>query len=128
MSYEMRISDWSSDVCSSDLLGGDADVAPTAGIVALGEAPRRRHRKAAVADLEIDRGVELRIVELHQHVVAGNPQMGGAEGDESGHVEAAHTDDIEPRAVGGEAELAGAVVRAGSLRLDRMSTRLNSSH
>src|SRR3546814_18110484 len=68
------------------------------------------------ADLEIDRGVELRIVELHQHVVAGNPQMGGAEGDESGHVEAAHTDDIEPRAVGGEAELAGAVVREGSLR------------
>src|SRR3546814_6765332 len=43
--------------------------------------------------------------------------MGGAEGDESGHVEAAHTDDIEPRAVGGEAELAGAVVREGSLRL-----------
>src|SRR3546814_13251556 len=75
----------------------------------------------------------------------------------SGHVEAAHTDDIEPRAVGGEAELAGAVVREGSLRLqpdmcqqraqfgqdaalgdrqdeglvggqDRKSTRLNSSH
>src|SRR3546814_7006790 len=23
--YEMRISDWSSDVCSSDLAGGDAD-------------------------------------------------------------------------------------------------------
>src|SRR3546814_17650857 len=96
MSYEMRISDWSSDVCSSDLLGGDADVAPTAGIVALGEAPRRRHRKAAVADLEIDRGVELRIVELHQHVVAGNPQMGGAEGDESGH------DRTEERRVGKE--------------------------
>src|SRR3546814_20850527 len=103
MSYEMRISDWSSDVCSSDLLGGDADVAPTAGSVALGEAPRRRHRKAAVADLEIDRGVELRIVELHQHVVAGNPNMGGADGDEHGDVEDEHQDDIDPREVGGGA-------------------------
>src|SRR3546814_3691953 len=77
------------------------------------------------ADLEIDRGVELRIVELHQHVVAGNPQMGGAEGDESGHVEAAHTDDIEPRAVGGEAELAGAVVREGS-RSEEHTSELQS--
>src|SRR3546814_10043040 len=25
--YEMRISDWSSDVCSSDLFGGDVDAA-----------------------------------------------------------------------------------------------------
>src|SRR3546814_6807520 len=29
--YEMRISDWSSDVCSSDLLHADADVAGAAG-------------------------------------------------------------------------------------------------
>src|SRR3546814_5737632 len=28
--------------CDAGILGGDADVAPTAGIVALGEAPRRR--------------------------------------------------------------------------------------
>src|SRR3546814_17381337 len=34
--YEMRISDWSSDVCSSDLLAGDADVAlPGAGFYEL---------------------------------------------------------------------------------------------
>src|SRR3546814_4093882 len=52
----------------------------------LGSSLSAKRRGAATArrqaDLEIDRGVELRIVELHQHVVAGNPQMGGAEGDE----------------------------------------------
>src|SRR3546814_2562599 len=29
--YEMRISDWSSDVCSSDLLGGAVGCLPSAG-------------------------------------------------------------------------------------------------
>src|SRR3546814_2842634 len=28
--YEMRISDWSSDVCSSDLMNGTSDIAETA--------------------------------------------------------------------------------------------------
>src|SRR3546814_1644070 len=99
----MRISDWSSDVCSSDL------------------------------------------VELHQHVVAGDPQVGGAESDEGGDVEAAHPDDVEAGLVGGEAELAGIVVAESRLgldadprqqraqflqdaALDRKSTRMNSSH
>src|SRR3546814_2280410 len=40
--YEMRISDWSSDVCSSDVAGGHrlADLAPSAGI---GEAGVAQH-------------------------------------------------------------------------------------
>src|SRR3546814_7486799 len=46
--YEMLISDWSSDVCSSDLrLGGIGDVAV---------APRRRHVEAKPAlGLKVDR-------------------------------------------------------------------------
>src|SRR3546814_1565150 len=33
--YEMRISDWSSDVCSSDLLIGDAPLSPEDGLDAI---------------------------------------------------------------------------------------------
>src|SRR3546814_3552434 len=33
--YEMRISDWSSDVCSSDLMDGTSDVADNYGLINL---------------------------------------------------------------------------------------------
>src|SRR3546814_4535509 len=46
-SYEMRISDWSSDVCSSDLHGAAADAACLP--VATGGLPARFRRRAAVA-------------------------------------------------------------------------------
>src|SRR3546814_3945195 len=39
--YEMRISDWSSDVCSSDLIGGDA------GFEAAGRHRRRSWRRGS---------------------------------------------------------------------------------
>src|SRR3546814_6639888 len=42
--YEMRISDWSSDVCSSDLRGGGTDPA-AARKPAPGAARRRRQRR-----------------------------------------------------------------------------------
>src|SRR3546814_2757703 len=41
--YEMRISDWSSDVCSSDLAAGEAR----------GRARRPRHRRARGARLQL---------------------------------------------------------------------------
>src|SRR3546814_9025969 len=53
--YEMRISDWSSDVCSSDLIAGDAPphragAAGDAGAYdAAGDGVRRRHRDAEQA-------------------------------------------------------------------------------
>ena len=80
------------------ILGRDADVAPA--------RPGRRFghqllgfgdHQPAFADAEVERRVDLRIVELHQDVVAGDPDLRGAEGDESGDVEAAHPDDAEPR-------------------------------
>src|SRR3546814_7977019 len=51
--YEMRISDWSSDVCSSDL-GFVADV----GL---------RDRDAVAATERLARGVEAVLVDVHQH-------------------------------------------------------------
>src|SRR3546814_3538102 len=41
--YEMRISDWSSDVCSSDLLGAEEVVIPGERLVVLGGEIGRLH-------------------------------------------------------------------------------------
>src|SRR3546814_10244834 len=57
--YEMRISDWSSDVCSSDLI-------VERGVVALGDI-------AAVAGIDRWRGDERPRVEIDQRAVAAEP-------------------------------------------------------
>src|SRR3546814_2556918 len=68
--YEMRISDWSSDVCSSDLLAARHLDAAALGRLARGGDLRRRHRGAvrpagvAVDALEPDRAVRHRGVEI----------------------------------------------------------------
>src|SRR3546814_19050317 len=49
--YEMRISDWSSDVCSSDL-GTTVDLAPGAAVLSLLQAIVRRGADAGPADRE----------------------------------------------------------------------------
>src|SRR3546814_6817416 len=61
--YEMRISDWSSDVCSSDLLGQVAGVFLERVIGVLG---RCRIRRASLAQ-RLDGGVEI----LRRHPRAG---------------------------------------------------------
>src|SRR3546814_10702977 len=48
--YEMRISDWSSDVCSSDLR--PRFTAPRAGVARLGADPARSARHHRAADLQ----------------------------------------------------------------------------
>ena len=100
------------------ILGGDAHVAPAPGIVAARHLDRLGDGQPAVADAEIDRRVDLGIVELHQHVGAGDAEMGGAEGHEGRDVEGAHADDVEVGMVGGEAELARLGIGEGRLRLD----------
>src|SRR3546814_10757148 len=64
--YEMRISDWSSDVCSSDLYSGNkksaaitrrSDEAPTRGIRAEMQAPARRTAPVAPPDRSEERRV-----------------------------------------------------------------------
>src|SRR3546814_4560108 len=64
--YEMRISDWSSDVCSSDLIG-DADIVISdagTGRVTLGREQvaaalrRRRHRPVLLIDAGVPADIE----------------------------------------------------------------------
>ena len=100
------------------VFGRDADMAPARRIVGLGERGGLRHREPAAADLQIDRGVDLGIVEFHQHVAADDAQRRGAEGDEGGDIEAAHPDDLDLRPAGAEAELAALGIVEGGLGAD----------
>src|SRR3546814_4847870 len=97
--YEMRISDWSSDVCSSDL-----DPPPLA--VAAHVVPLRYRMAANVSALQEDR--------------AGAGLVGFV---------LAHRDHLRrARALGGGRALRQRQQAAGRGRQDRKSTRLNSSH
>src|SRR3546814_6258274 len=110
--YEMRISDWSSDVCSSDLVAAAKDQDADA-FVRGAEGLRR------LADLEVDeRRLERRGQRAHLDIVArhdARPQL------LRHRVGAAAAGDGACRF----GELAGEL---GCLCLDRKSTRLNSSH
>ncbi len=100
------------------ICGGDAHAAPARGLVLLRDLPRRRDHEPAMADLEIERRVDLRVFEFHQHVVAGDAQMRRAESDEGRHVEIAHAHDVEVPVVGLEAQLARVLVIELGLDLD----------
>src|SRR3546814_7560560 len=97
--YEMRISDWSSDVCSSDLQRAVVEL-------------QRRHVAIGVDGGEIDTGPGQvrRPADVHPLELERNPGFQG--------------DDVRGQGTG-----SGGVVElheGGSL--DRKSTRLNSSH
>src|SRR5215469_4074101 len=74
----------------------DADMARPFDILSRWRIPRRRDREAAMTDIEVERSVNLRIVELHQHIIAGNAELRGAESNKGGGVKAAHPDQVEP--------------------------------
>jgi hypothetical protein len=64
-----------------------------------------------MSDAQVERGIQLRIVELHQHVRAANADLGAAERHKGGDIEGADANDVECRVVGGEAETAGIFVQ-----------------
>src|SRR3546814_4902048 len=102
----MRISDWSSDVCSSDLHAA-AGPGVKAEVVVAGRQPAHGREMSAAEAQRIDRCFPplARTVD-GEHVAAG---IAGV------------ADQLGEHALAGEVERVGAV-------LDRKSTRLNSSH
>src|SRR3546814_9863788 len=110
--YEMRISDWSSDVCSSDLLADDPAVHPlaVAGRIEAGLVAAFVHLAEArgVPDLgaEVAIALDAALGELDVAALRGQRREG------------------EAHRVG--AELVDEVERVQDV--DRKSTRLNSSH
>src|SRR3546814_3876618 len=115
--YEMRISDWSSDVCSSDLLAQShrrahqlaADV--DFGVANL-FAQRDRPALVLVAAIGLDAGVKQIADRLQHRIRKGHVQMAAAAFEFD--LELADEDDLARRDEVGE--------------VDRKSTRLNSSH
>ena len=61
-------------------------------------------RHAALGDAQVQRRVNLGIVELHQHVGTANADLCRAERDEGRHVERPHPDQVDVGPVGGEAK------------------------
>ena len=53
------------------------------------------HRQMAMPDVQIDRGVEVRVVEFLDHVGADDPDLRCAMRDEGRHVERAHPDQAQ---------------------------------
>src|SRR3546814_14331319 len=83
----MRISDWSSDVCSSDLLGADRDddggVLAALAVALLAHAALAALRAEPLLVAEVDQGVEvLRRLHPHAAAVAAIAALGPAERDE----------------------------------------------
>ena len=92
------------------ILRRHAHARPRARVIAAGGGGGLRHRDPAGADAEIERRVDFRIVELHQHVGAADAELGGAERDEGGDIERPHPHDLQPRIVGGEAQAAAVLI------------------
>src|ERR1700730_10635708 len=95
------------EVAAGDLrvLCRHPNVARAYDIVVLDAVGRRGHREAAMTDIEVEWSVNLGIVEFHQHIIAGDAELSGAEGDESGRIETADADQIETGLACGKAEL-----------------------
>src|SRR3546814_3109151 len=105
--YEMRISDWSSDVCSSDLVIEEFAMAEAIAAARLAEQIRRvAHAFHAAGDDHVGAACRERVM-CHHHGL---------------HARAA--DFVDGRAD----DAVGQAGAARSLARDRKSTRLNSSH
>src|SRR3546814_5705809 len=102
--YEMRISDWSSDVCSSDLIIGGSGPAPVAGI-AIPDHPDID--RGAGRDLGRIAAIEVEL-ELSRQRIVGHRRSPDA--------------GVKPAYMGKRQR------RLQRDFLDRKSTRLNSSH
>src|SRR3546814_3226441 len=102
--YEMRISDWSSDVCSSDL-----------------------HLQRALRNLRLIRGIGGKeLATLNQMIDAGGHMVPiRARSQEERHIAGRHVPACQGRHLPLNRHLAGVIRQSGE---DRKSTRLNSSH
>src|SRR3546814_6248740 len=135
--YEMRISDWSSDVCSSDLVGGEVVEVGATGEVA-------RHPAVGRLDRDTDAVVLAHEQHRRRQPLVGGPGGGVERGLRGGVVARRVAEGADRDAVVGDrqrmadalalldrhrgAEGLGQVGGDGRSLRDRKRTRLNSSH
>src|SRR3546814_3077764 len=125
--YEMRISDWSSDVCSSDL--GTATADNIAAVVGSGDGDINFLAPLVPglpSDLQIPALIGIGLVDLVNPSVAmaGNDVIFGGLGGDGDLIAG---DALSSHDVGGDAT-ANNEATTESVGGDRKSTRLNSSH
>ncbi len=87
------------------ILRSDAHVARSSDVGLPERVHCCRDGEAAMPDIEVERRIDLRIIEFHQHVIAGDAELRGAEGNEGGGIEAAHADQIETGFAGRKTQL-----------------------
>src|SRR3546814_7991571 len=130
----MRISDWSSDVCSSDLVAGGGAHRETGDEAALQQAVR-----VVAQDLAVLAGARLRLVGVDHQVgraVAAvlrheGPLEAGREAGAAAPAQAGVLDLLDDRVAAEFEQRLGVVPHAappGAGKADRKSTRLNSRH
>src|SRR3546814_3983626 len=123
--YEMRISDWSSDVCSSDLNVHFGLIGPPADIDVIMIAPKG---PGHTVRSEYVRGGGVPCLIAVDQDASGNAHdialayASGVGGGRSGIIETNFREECETDLFGEQAVL------CGGLTQDRKSTRLNSSH
>src|SRR3546814_1431313 len=124
--YEMRISDWSSDVCSSDLADLPGPWSVTGEIAAGGEgAPKVNAREAVriFTGAAMPKGADCVLIQEDAEPRNGTLILTGSGPDRPGkHVSAQRSDFLK----GTLLLRKGSVIRAPQVA--RTSTRLNSSH
>ncbi len=89
-----RLDSASGEMAAGDfrVFGRHPDMAPAARVFLAGLVLRRCDRHSAMPDIEVERRVDLGIIEFHQHVIAGDAELRRAERDKAGDIEAADAD------------------------------------
>ena len=110
--HHLRLHAAGGEVAAGDVrvLGGDRDARPAGGVVGAGGLRRLGHADAAAADAEVERRVDLGVVELHQHVGAADADLRRAMRHEGRDVEGPHPHHVERRIVGLEAQAPAVLV------------------
>src|SRR6516162_9137674 len=100
------------------VFGSHPEVADPADILVGHPVRCRRDREMAVADIKVERRVDLGVIELHQHVVPPDTELGGAEGNKGGRIAAAYADQVEVRLAGRKTKLTRTGIVKGGLWRD----------
>ena len=87
------------------IFGCDANVTPAPWIVGLSQFLGLGHHQPTAADTEVERSVDFRKIEFHQHVITDNTELSAAEGDKGGNVETADPNDLEAGMIAVETQL-----------------------
>ncbi len=108
------------------VLGGDANIRPTARIVGLKQLPGLSHHQSAIAELEVDRLVKILFL-FEKGILADNAEIGAAVLNIGRHISGAHRHETVAILFIFEDELAAAAVfhlRAGDADAAKQGHRI----